>query len=148
MDPRLTLITLGVDDLDRAIAFYRDLVGWTPASIVEGDVAFFDLDGLILALWRHRDLAADSGLSADGLGAYHGFALAHNVGSREEVDALFTRLDERGATIAKWPIATDWGGYSGYIVDPDGHRWEIAHNPFWPLRADGRIAFPTADGGA
>ena len=142
MDPRLTLITLGVHDLDRAIAFYRDVVGWTPASVVDGDVAFFDLGGVILALWRHRDLAADSGLTADGLGAYHGFALAHNLRSPAEVDAVFARLHERGAAIAKWPVATDWGGYSGYFVDPDGHRWEIAHNPFWPIRDDGRIAFP------
>ncbi|HET7169405.1 MAG TPA: VOC family protein [Candidatus Limnocylindrales bacterium] len=139
MEPRLSLITLGVEDLDRAIAFYRDTVGWQPASVVDGDVAFFDLGGVILALWRHRDLAADSGVASDALGSYHGFALAHNVRSRAEVDALFAHLAERGGSIAKWPVETDWGGYSGYFVDPDGHHWEIAHNPFWTIRDDGRI---------
>jgi len=142
MEPRVTLVTLGVDDLERSIAFYRDVVGWAPASTTDG-VAFFDLGGLILALWPHRLLAADSGLSGDGLGAYHGFALAHNARSREEVDAIFARLQERGAPIAKPPIETAWGGYSGYFTDPDGHHWEVAHNPFWPIREDGRIDFPS-----
>ena len=88
-------------------------------------------------------LAADSGLSPDGLGAYHGFALAQNLRSREEVDALFAQLRERGVDIAKPPVDTDWGGYSGYFTDPDGHHWEVAWNPFWPLRDDGRIELPT-----
>jgi hypothetical protein len=143
MEPRLTLVTLGVEDLDRAIAFYRDVIGWSPASTDNG-VAFFDLDGTILALWPHRDLAADTGLPHDGLGPYHGFALAHNARSREEVDAIFASLRAHGVDVAKPPVETDWGGYSGYFTDPDGHHWEVAHNPFWPLREDGRIAFPTA----
>jgi catechol 2,3-dioxygenase-like lactoylglutathione lyase family enzyme len=143
MEPRLTLVTLGVEDLDRAIAFYRDVIGWSPASTDAG-VAFFDLDGTILALWPHRDLAADAGLPHDGLGPYHGFALAHNARSRDEVDAIFASLRAHGVDVAKPPVETDWGGYSGYFTDPDGHHWEVAHNPFWPLREDGRIAFPTA----
>jgi uncharacterized protein len=143
MEPRITLVTLGVDDLDRAIAFYRDVVGWTPAS-VQGNTAFFDLGGLILALWPHRELAADKGLPGESVGRYHGFALAYNARSRDEVDALFAQLAERGATIAKPPVETDWGGYSGYFADPDGHQWEVAWNPFWPIREDGRIAFPRA----
>jgi uncharacterized protein len=143
VEPRLTLVTLGVEDLDRAIAFYRDVIGWSPAS-TDGGVAFFDLDGTILALWPHGDLAADSGLPYDGLGRYHGFALAHNARSRDEVDAIFAGLRDHGIDAAKPPIETDWGGYSGYFTDPDGHYWEVAHNPFWPLREDGRIAFQTA----
>jgi len=141
MDPRLTLVTLGVDDLDRSIAFYRDVVGWAPASTDDG-VAFFDLGGMVLALWPHRLLAADSGLSAEGVGAYHGFTLAYNARSREDVDTIFAQLRERGADIAKRPVETDWGGYSGYFTDPDGHHWEVAYNPFWPIRDDGRIEFP------
>ena len=137
MDPRLSLVTLGVADLDRAIAFYRDTVGWTPARVLD-DVAFFDLGGLVLALWPHASLAGELGL-APQLGPYHGFALAHNVRSRAEVDALFATLAERGATIPKPPEATEWGGYSGYFEDPDGHRWEVAHNPGWPLDDDGRV---------
>lgn len=141
METRLTLVTLGVRDLDRAVAFYRDVVGWEPASLLD-DVAFFDLDGVILALWPHHELAADMGLESADLGPYHGFTLAHNVRSLDEVDAVFARLVERGAVIAKHPRSTGWGGYSGYFVDPDGHHWEVAYNPSWPIRDDGRIAFP------
>jgi len=120
---------------------YRDVVGWAPASTDDG-VAFFDLGGMVLALWPHRLLAADSGLAAEGVGAYHGFTLAYNARSREDVDTIFAQLRERGADIAKRPVETDWGGYSGYFTDPDGHHWEVAYNPFWPIRDDGRIEFP------
>lgn len=140
MEPRVTVITLGVSDLARAVAFYRDCVGWPPTSVLD-EVAFIDLDGLILALWLHRALAADLGFAPE-LSAYHGASLAHNVRSRAEVDAIFARVLTAGATITKLPSETDWGGYSGYFADPDGHQWEIAHNPFWPLRADGRVVFP------
>jgi uncharacterized glyoxalase superfamily protein PhnB len=141
MEPRISLITLGVDDLDRAVAFYRDVVGWTPASIVE-DTAFFDLDGLIVALWPHRALSAEEEMPGSTPGPYHGFAVAYNARSRGEVEAILGRLAERGATIVRPAHETDWGGYSGYFADPDGHHWEVAWNPFWPLREDGRVDFP------
>jgi uncharacterized protein len=141
MEPRVTLITLGVEDLPRAVAFYRDVVGWPPASDLD-EVAFFDLDGFILALWHSRDLAADIGAPSAERGAFDGIALAYNARSRDEVDEIFSTLAERGARIVKPPKATDWGGYSGYFADPDGHHWEVAWNPGWPLREDGRIAFP------
>lgn len=143
MEPRLTLITLGVADLDRAVAFYRDVVGWTPTT-ASSEVAFFDLGGLVLALWPNRDLAAELALPPDSLGAYHGFALAHNLRSATAVDALFAELAAKGARITKVPAATAWGGYSGYFEDVDGHRWEVAHNPFWPLDADGRVVLAPA----
>jgi uncharacterized glyoxalase superfamily protein PhnB len=130
------------DDLDRAVAFYRDVVGWTPASVVES-TAFFDLDGLILALWPHRDLAAEEGMPGATVGPYRGFAVAYNARSREEVDEVLRGLAERGARIVRPAYETDWGGYSGYFADPDGHHWEVAWNPFWPLGADGRVDFPT-----
>jgi uncharacterized protein len=142
MEPRVTLITLGVDDLPRAVAFYRDVVGWQPASVVDDDVAFFDLDGFILALWLRRSLAADVGVDEADRGRFEAVALAYNARSHEEVDGIFRSLLERGAHIAKSPVETDWGGYSGYFVDPDGHHWEVAFNPFWPIRDDGRIEFP------
>ena len=142
MEPRLTLVTLGVADLDSAVAFYRDVVGWTPSQVLD-DVAFFDLNGLVLALWLHGSLAAELEMSPD-LGPYHGVALAHNARSREEVDALFAALAARGASIPKPPAATEWGGYSGYFEDPDGHRWEVAHNPGWPLDDAGRVVLPKA----
>jgi catechol 2,3-dioxygenase-like lactoylglutathione lyase family enzyme len=144
VEPRLTLVTLGVADLDRAVSFYRDVVGWTPASVLD-EVAFFDLGGTVLSLWRHESLAAELEVEPV-VPAYRAVALAHNLPSRAAVDATIEELRTRGATIAREPAATEWGGYSAYIEDPDGHRWEIAHNPFWPLDEDGRVRLPTTDG--
>lgn len=145
VQPRLTLVTVGVADLPRSMAFYRDALGWTPVSVLD-DIAFYDLGGTMFATWLHASLATELGLEPE-VTPYRAVALAHNVPSREAVDALFTELTARGVTIAKPPAATEWGGYSGYIEDPDGHRWEIAHNPGWPLDDDGRVRLP-ADGSA
>ncbi len=141
MEPRVTLITLGVADLERALRFYRDGLGWVPSSAsVEGDVAFFQAGGLVLGLWSRDELARDAALPRDdGWGAV---ALAHNVGSREAVDGVVATMVRAGGTLLKSPVATDWGGYSGYVADPDGHPWEVAHNPFWPIEADGSIRLP------
>ncbi|MBE7417019.1 MAG: VOC family protein [Ideonella sp.] len=140
MEPRVSLITLGVADLARAVAFYESVLGWKVAAHPPG-VAFFDLGGLVFALYPHADLAHDMGLAEPARGGgYEGFALAHNLRSEHEVDALFAHLQRQGATIVKPPQKAQWGGYSGYFADPDGHRWEVAHNPFWTVGADGRIA--------
>jgi len=139
MEPRVSLITLGVADLARAVAFYESVLGWKVAAHPPG-VAFFDLGGLVFALYPHDELAHDMGLaSATHSGGYEGFALAHNLRSEQEVDALFAHLQRQGATIVKPPQKAEWGGYSGYFADPDGHKWEVAHNPFWTVGADGRI---------
>jgi catechol 2,3-dioxygenase-like lactoylglutathione lyase family enzyme len=133
MKPRLTLVTLGVDDLERAVAFYRAL-GWTTPGIVgtefeHGAVAFFELQpGLKLALWQRRSLAADSGVPL-GPPSSTEFALAHNVGSPAEVDAALAEAEAAGARIVKRAQATFYGGYAGCFLDPDGHLWEVAHNP-------------------
>jgi catechol 2,3-dioxygenase-like lactoylglutathione lyase family enzyme len=141
--PRVTLTTLGVRDLARSTAFYQQL-GWplSPAS-VPGEVSFFGTQGAILALWGHDSLAHDADLAADPPPAYRGTALAVNLESRDEVDRAFETVRAAGGTIAKPPHATDWGGYSGYFTDPDGHLWEIAHNPSWPIGPDGRPKLPT-----
>jgi catechol 2,3-dioxygenase-like lactoylglutathione lyase family enzyme len=141
MDPRITLITLGVADLDRALRFYRDGLGWRLSSAsVEGDVAFLQLGSLALALWSRTELARDAHLPQDdGWGAV---AFAHNVGSREAVDEVVATMVAAGGTVLKPPVATEWGGYSSYVADPDGHPWEIAWNPFWPLRDDGSVRLP------
>jgi uncharacterized glyoxalase superfamily protein PhnB len=141
MEQRVTLITLGVADLGRAVAFYRDGLGWVPsASSQEGEVAFFQLNGCVLALWWRHLLARDARV-ADA-GGWGGIALAQNQRSREEVDATVARAVAAGASLLKAPEETEWGGYSGYVADPDGHAWEIAHNPSWPLAADGSLTLP------
>jgi hypothetical protein len=141
MEPRITLVTLGVADLERALRFYRDGLGWVPSSAsAAGDVAFFQAGGLVVGLWSRAALADDARLPRDdGWGAV---ALAHNVVSREAVDAVVAEMVEAGGRRLKAPAATDWGGYSAYVADPDGHPWEIAHNPFWPLQADGTVRLP------
>ena len=132
MKARITLITLGVDDLERALRFYRDGLGWKSDGIVgreyaHGAVAFFDLQpGLRLALWPRASLAHDSGLSTVGS---MGFCLAHNVASEAEVDAVMREAGGAGARIVKPAQRTFWGGYAGYFQDPDGHLWEVAWNP-------------------
>ena len=139
MEPRLSLVTLGVADLARAVAFYQQVLGWKVVASPP-NIAFFDLGGLVLALYPHADLAHDMQLTPPApSGAYEGFALAHNLRSRQEVDEHFAHLKRHGATIVKPPQQAEWGGYSGYFADPDGHKWELAYNPFWTVRADGRI---------
>ena len=134
MTPRITLITLGVDDLDRALSFYRDGLGFSSKGIVgtefeNGAVAFFNLEsGLKLALWPRKSLAADSGLPLQGPSSTD-FSLAHNVSSQEEVDAVMHQAERAGARIIKPAQPTFYGGYAGYFQDPDGHLWEIAFNP-------------------
>jgi uncharacterized protein len=138
MEQRVSLITLGVGDVSRARAFYEAL-GWRLGGGVDDEtdhVAFFQLNGLILAVWDRGKLADDSGVT-DG-GGWGGVTLAYNVGSPEEVDAVLAQAGEAGATIPRAGAATSWGGYSGVFVDPDGHPWEVAHNPGWTVHADGR----------
>jgi catechol 2,3-dioxygenase-like lactoylglutathione lyase family enzyme len=134
MQPRITFITLGVDDLERAVAFYRDGLGLATKGIVgtefeHGAVAFFNLQpGLKLALWPRRSLAADCGLPVQPASATE-FSLAHNVTSEAEVDGLMQQAERAGARIVKAATTTFYGGYAGYFQDPDGHLWEIAFNP-------------------
>lgn len=138
MEQRISLVTLGVTDLERSRAFYEAL-GWSGQS-PDGDVVFFQAGGMILALWGRDQLAADSAVT-DG-GAWGGVTLAHNVGSPEEVDSILAQAEAAGATIGRAGEATFWGGYSGVYIDPDGHPWEIAHNPGWILDEDGSTRLP------
>ncbi len=141
MEQRLSMITLGVTDLETSKQFYEQVVGWNSAHGPDG-IAFFDLGGTVLSLYPHADLIKDMspGESSSSISAYHGFALAHNARSKEEVDAIFSRLKAKGARIIKEPKEVFWGGYSGYFSDPDGHPWEVAFNPFWSILEDGRIS--------
>lgn len=134
MKPRITLITLGVDDLEKAVAFYRDGLGFPTKGIVgrefeHGAVAFFDLQsGLKLALWSRDDLAHDTRLTKTPPSATE-LSLGHNVGSKAEVDAVMEQARRAGARIVKSAATTFWGGYAGYFQDPDDHLWEVAWNP-------------------
>lgn len=136
MQPRITVLTLGVDNLERAVAFYRDGLGWPTAGIVgqefeHGAVAFFDLQsGLRLALWARADLAHDSGIPLAASSATE-CSLGHNVESMAAVDEVMATATRAGARIVTPAAATFWGGYAGYFQDPDGHLWEVVWNPAW-----------------
>ncbi len=138
MKPRVSLITLLVDDLQRSLAFYRDGLGLATEGVVGtefeyGAVVFFDLQGgLKLALWPRSSLARDSGMRVAAPSATE-FMLGHNVSSKAEVDAVMEQAQKAGAVIVKPAQDAFWGGYSGYFQDPDGHLWEIAWNPSWPV---------------
>jgi predicted lactoylglutathione lyase len=136
MDQRVSLITLGVTDLGRAQKFYEAL-GWRSGGAPADDVVFFQAGGMIVALWGRDQLAEDSCV-VDG-GGWGGVTLAHNVGSPAEVDAVLEEAQAAGATIPRPGAETFWGGYSGVFIDPDGHPWEVAHNPHWTLGADGSV---------
>lgn len=139
--PRLTLVTLGVADVARATSFYESL-GWRRSSgSVEGEVSFFSLEGSALGLFGRDDLAADAGTAIAHTGS-PGVTLALNGDSREEVDQIYAAWVAAGATPVKPPEATEWGGYSSYVADLDGHLWEIAHNPHAPNGPDGRMQLP------
>jgi uncharacterized protein len=134
MEQRLSLVTLGVDDLARARAFYEAL-GWTTGAEPGDDVVFFQAGGMIVALWDRAKLAEDSRVS-DG-GGWGGITFAYNTRSRDEVDAAMEDARGAGATIGREAAETFWGGYSGIFIDPAGHPWEVAHNPRWTVHEDG-----------
>lgn len=136
MQPRLTFITLGVSDLDRSKRFYTDVLGWKPFQDT-GGIVMYKLNGMILSLYGQHELMEDAQVKDDGKGSR--FTLAQCLRSPEEVDALFADLKEHGVTITKEPVKVFWGGYSGYFTDPDGHLWEIAHNPFLEMDHDGNV---------
>jgi uncharacterized protein len=136
MEQRVSLVTLGVADLARSRAFYEGL-GWTTRAEPDDDVVFFQVGGMIVALWDRAQLAEDS--VVDNAGGWGGVTLAHNVRSPEEVDAVLAEAEAAGATVGRPGAETFWGGYSGVFLDPDGHPWEIAHNPGWTLADDGSI---------
>jgi uncharacterized protein len=135
----VSLVTLGVADYPRAKAFYEAL-GWTVALDVQ-ETAFFEANGVVLVLWARDKLAADLGL-ADGGADWGGLALAHNVGSREEVHAVIEQARAAGAAITREPAETFYGGYAGVFRDLDGHAWEVAHNPGFGLADDGSVILP------
>jgi predicted lactoylglutathione lyase len=136
MDQRVSLVTLGVSDLARARAFYEAL-GWTTGAAPDDDVVFFQAGGMVVALWDRARLAEDSAVT--DAGGWGGVTLAYNTRSPEEVDAVIEEARAGGGTIGREGAATFWGGYSGVFLDPDGHPWEVAHNPHWSVADDGSV---------
>ena len=140
MKQSISLITLGVADVERSTAFYRAL-GWSPAKEIE-ETVFFEANGVVLVLWGRDKLANDMGI-VDVDAGWGGIALAHNVGSREEVDRITESARNAGATVTREPAETFYGGYAACFRDPDGHAWEVAHNPGFGLRDDGSVVLPS-----
>lgn len=138
----VSLITIGVRDVRAATAFYESLGFDRSSASVEGEVSFFRTPGIVLALWGRDDLAADANQLPGAAGGFTGVAFAINVESPAAVDAAIAAAHDAGATIPKPAQATEWGGYSGYFADSDGHLWEVAHNPFWPLDERGLPQLP------
>jgi catechol 2,3-dioxygenase-like lactoylglutathione lyase family enzyme len=142
VEQRVSLVTLGVRDLGRARAFYEAL-GWRTGAAPDDDVVFFQAGGMILALWGRDRLAEDSGVEdtvVEGRAGWGGITLAYTARSPEEVDAVIDEARRAGARIAREGAATFWGGYSGVFVDPEGHPWEVAHNPHWTIADDGSVS--------
>jgi predicted lactoylglutathione lyase len=139
MEQRVSLFTLGVSDLPRARAFYEAL-GWKTRAQPDDDVVFFQAGGMVVALWDRDKLAEDS-VVTDG-GGWGGITLAYNARSPEEVDEVIEEARNAGATIGREPGETFWGGYSAVFLDPDGHPWEVAHNPRWTIGEDGSVTLP------
>jgi uncharacterized protein len=139
MDQRLSLITLGVSDLDRAKKFYEAL-GWKSGAAPTDDVAFFQAGGMVVALWGRDKLAEDSAVTVGS--GWGGITLAYNTSSPREVDEVIEEARTAGATIGREPGETFWGGYSAVFIDPDGYPWEVAHNPNWTIEKDGSVTLP------
>jgi hypothetical protein len=139
VEQRLSLVTLGVSDLGRARRFYEAL-GWQTGAAPDDDVAFFQAGGTVLALWGRGELAEDSGVE-DG-GGWGGVTLSHNERSPEDVDAVIEEARSAGGNIVREPGETFWGGYSAAFTDPEGHPWEVAHNPRWTIHEDGSVELP------
>jgi uncharacterized protein len=139
VEQRVSLITLGVTDLGRARAFYEAL-GWTTRAAPDDDVVFFQAGGLVVALWGREQLAEDT--AVEDPGGWGGITLAYNVREPAEADLVLEQARAAGARIVREGAETFWGGYSGVFVDPDGHAWEVAHNPHWTVDDDGSVTLP------
>jgi predicted lactoylglutathione lyase len=139
MEQRMSLVTLGVHDLGRARGFY-EAIGWRSGAAPDDDVVFFQCVGMIVALWDRAKLAEDSTVTDSG--GWGGVTPAYCTRSREEVDTVIEEARKAGGTIGREPAETFWGGYSGIFIDPDGHAWEVAHNPNWTIEDDGSVTLP------
>lgn len=142
MEPRISVVTLGVADLARSREFYVDGLGWSVSPRSEGDLVLFQAGRLVVALYPRALLAEDATVPDDERTSFRGIALAHNVRSREEADEILDLAAAAGGEVIKPAQEVFWGGYSGYFADPDRHLWEVCYNPFWSLAEDGSLILP------
>lgn len=138
MKPHISIIGLGVKDLQLSTQFYSSAFGWEPTKATNENITFYQLNGVLLSLYPKDKLAEDAGVSSEGTG-FNPFSLAHLLSSEKEVDELFMELKKRGVDIVKNPEKAFWGGYSGYVADPDGNLWEMAYNPFVKMDSEGNL---------
>lgn len=141
-EQRLSLVTLGVSDLEVSTRFYQDVLGWERSPVGGDQVTFFQLNGLILGLFPRDELAADAGVELEAGAGFSRVSLAHNVREREDVDRVLAHVAAGGARVVRPARDTEWGGRSGYFADPDGLLWEVAWNPHFPLGEDGSVRLP------
>lgn len=142
MQPRISIITLGVKDIRRSIEFYHNKLGFPLSSASQGDIAFFAMGGVVLALYPEHLLAEDAQVALSSREGFKDFTLAHNVQHKEDVEAVLQDVEKAGGKILKPAEDVFWGGRSGYFADPDGHAWEVAWNPHFPLDIKGDIILP------
>lgn len=138
MNSHVSIIGLGVKDLTVSTSFYSNVFGWNPTSATNENITFYQLNGILLSLYPKDKLAEDAGVPAVGSG-FNGFSLAHNLTSEKAVNDLFDELISKGVSVIKSPEKVFWGGYSGYIADPDGNLWEIAYNPYMEMDSNGNV---------
>lgn len=138
MKQSISFVTLAVNDFNKELAFYRDVLGWQPFNVMENTIAFFKVGSFVFSLCSTKELSEDVG-SELTTKPYLGLTLAQNLPSEAAVDEAFANLRKAGATITKEPVRAPWGGYSGYFTDPEGHLWEIAHNPQFEYDTDGTM---------
>jgi uncharacterized protein len=138
MRPSISVITLGVTDFQKSLDFYKKGLGWLTKATGKDNIAFFKLNGIILALYDKEGLAEDAGVNPRGSG-FPGITLAHNVRSEREVDEIFMQVTKLGAKTIKKPQRASWGGYSGYFADPDAYLWEVVYNPHWKMDRKGSV---------
>ena len=141
MKPRINIITLGVEDFQKSLAFYKDGLGWELSKASNDNIAFFPLNGIVLALYPKDALAEDVRVSPEGSG-FSGVTLAYNANNPEEVDNILITVEKLGANIVKRAEKVFWGGYSGYFADPNGFLWEVAYNPYFTFDEKGNLVLP------
>lgn len=144
-EQRMSIVTLGVTDMTEACAFYEETLGLKP--FMTGEIMMFDMGSMVFGLWSRTELHKDIGIMGNTCpkGTCPNFAIAYNARSIEEVDEIFARLHALKVNVPQEPHKAEWGGYTGYFTDPDGNAWEVAFNPFWPIKDDGRLVLPAGD---